>query len=136
MKGYEIGHRVTIAGQASSSGYFDIPFTSTDGTNPSITTRRLKILSATYDDATMSVTLTSEKPFTANKHFRYINIVGSGAHTILDATGLGLGMRHSGGRRGDIVLKLAAYQGAGSPTRTSTATGSPFVFRGRGRSSA
>ena len=80
---YQIYHRV-IQTTSSSDGIFGF-----GGSDGGTNIRRLGIpfSSAVYDDATMTVTLTPEKPFPGQKYFSFVFVHGNGVNGIRTAQG-------------------------------------------------
>jgi hypothetical protein len=78
-------------------------------TTDSILSKHVRIASAIYDDANLTVTLTPTAPFRADKYFRFLRVVGTGQNAILTAAGQpvdGAGK----GRPSDAVIKFSSVK--------------------------
>jgi hypothetical protein len=87
---YQVIKQVDVSG--GSGGLLDSldPFGGGDSSSTTIVNLHVKLVSAVYDDANMTVTLTPNKPFRADKVYRLVRVAGVGPNAILTSSGQGL----------------------------------------------
>ena len=109
VKSYSIGRPVP---SSSDSGSF------LDGFSPFIRRAakgvhagKVRFVSAAYDDATHSVTLTPAFPFKAEKFFKALKINGNGAHFVKDTQGIPLDGNGDGTPGDNAVLRFFPRRG-------------------------
>jgi hypothetical protein len=109
---YGIVRKITQTNSDSSGIVGSLsPFGSGNSTSTqSIIAKHVRILSAVYDDATMSVTLTPTAPFRADKFFRFLRVVGTGKNAIRTAAGTPLDAAGNH-RASDAIVKFASEKG-------------------------
>jgi len=87
------------------------PFTSNNSTTTETNySKHVRIASAVYDDANLTVTLTPTAPFRADKYFRFLRVVGTGKNAILTAAGVPIDGAGKG-RPSDAIIKFASKVG-------------------------
>jgi hypothetical protein len=109
---YAIVRKVNETNDDSSSILGSLsPFgSSSSSSSQSILSKHVRIASAVYDPANLTVTLTPTAPFRADKYFRFLRVVGTGKNAIFTAAGQpvdGAGK----GKPSDAIIKFASKAG-------------------------
>ena len=112
VKAYALARRISVSSTDSGSILGGITgFGGGDTTTNSIRVKKVKFVLAVYDDANMTVTLTPEKPFRADKYFRFLRVVGSGPNAILLPGGTPIDGNGDGKPGGDAIIKFSSHRG-------------------------
>ena len=94
---------------------------------------KIQFASATYDDATHSVTLAPYKPINARAFFRVLRVFGTGAHAIKDLAGNPLDGNSDGTGGDDAVVRWSMKQNKGLRYRDAGGDRVTLSLRGPGR---
>ena len=103
------GFGLTVQTSSGGNGFLDGYLGTTSSTG--LQNKRVKITSAVYDPATMSVTLTAARPFRADRLFRYVHVSGTGSTAIHTATGEVIDGNGDGKPGGDSLVRFFSIKG-------------------------
>ena len=93
---------------------------------------KIQFASATYDDATHSVTLTPYKPFNGAKFFRVLRVIGTGNHIVKDLAGNPVDGNSDGTGGDDAVIRWAKKNNKRIAYRDGDGDRLQLTLRGRG----
>jgi hypothetical protein len=98
---YELARKVTTP---ASDGFFGV-----GGHDAETDVKHITLASATYDDATHSVTLTPAQPLEIAKTFRRLRIQGERGNAVRTADGTAIDGNQDGKPGGDAVITFKSY---------------------------
>lgn len=98
---YELARKVVTAG---SDGFFGV-----GASDREVDVKHIALASATYDDATHSVTLTPTQPLEIAKTFRRLRIQGERGNAVRTADGTAIDGNQDGRPGGDAVITFKSY---------------------------
>jgi len=93
---------------------------------------KIQFSSATYDDATHSVTLTPVRPFNGARFFRVLRVIGSGTHLVKDLAGNPVDGNGDGTGGDDAVVRWAMKHNNRIAYRDGDGDRVTLILHGRG----